>query len=590
VIILRGYVLGFGKLRKVALSFGAKLNVVFARNEGGKSTLQRFLIALLYGQLRADLKAQRRLDPWVEQYKPWYGSDYGGILWCRLADGRELEIHRYFGKDESRIEVRSGTGEDITRQYEQQRNGEVLFARAHLGIPKELFESVAVIRENRVAEIPSRDNVRDRIANLAQSGDEELSVRQSIAKIQQTLEAIGSERAPTKPYRQTLDLLQALREEQKALQERRTQFQGWIEERNRIAGEISTLEHELDLTQVSLLEVRRRELVEKIRSLEEIEDNIRSLRWEIDSLAARADFPADKLEELDQLIGARESLIKHLSEIRSEKEQALARLTQAELQRQEFAAYAAIAASPEADKITEWFVSYLSLSLQKDGLQKTLARLKNEYESLHTSLLEVPAALTDPDIDWQRMAREAAEEEQIAAQKCALLAEKVALEKSVCSSAKRAALNRRSLAAALLIAAALPFAARLFWGYALAPEIEIALALVLVVLSAIMFCFAAKCARTSRDAEQMLNNLQSEQSHIRDEGSRKRWKLTQAVADSGFANLDEFLEAAKKVENSCQKLADLRARAAEIENQQEQLKNQIEETYANLKEGLARVG
>jgi len=143
MILLRGHILGFGKLRDRILDFQDGLNLVFAENEGGKSTLQRFLVGLLYGQLRSDLRVQRRLDPWVEQYKPWHGPEYGGILWCRLTDGHEVEIHRSFGKEETRIEIRASTGEDITGQYEQQRNGEVLFAPFHLGMPKELFESVA---------------------------------------------------------------------------------------------------------------------------------------------------------------------------------------------------------------------------------------------------------------------------------------------------------------------------------------------------------------------------------------------------------------------------------------------------------------
>jgi hypothetical protein len=184
VILLRGHILGFGKLKNRALDFRNGLNLVFAANEGGKTTLQQFLMALLYGQLRADLKVQRRLDSWVEQYKPWHAQEYGGILWCRIADGREVEIHRSFGKEETRIEIRTPSGEDITRQYEQQRNGEVLFARTHFGMPKEIFESVGIIRENRVAEFHGYESIRDRIANLAQSGDEELSIRQSLEKMQ----------------------------------------------------------------------------------------------------------------------------------------------------------------------------------------------------------------------------------------------------------------------------------------------------------------------------------------------------------------------------------------------------------------------
>ena len=184
-------------------------------------------MALLYGQLRSDLKVQRRLDPWVEQYKPWHAQEYGGILWCRLADGREVEIHRSFGKDETRIEIRASSGEDY-RAIRAAAKREVLFAHFIFGYAKGLFESVGMIRENRVAEIHGYETIRDRIANLAQSGDEELSVRQSLAKLQERLDSVGSDQAPTKPYKQTMDLVQSLQNERKALEERRAQFQNWV--------------------------------------------------------------------------------------------------------------------------------------------------------------------------------------------------------------------------------------------------------------------------------------------------------------------------------------------------------------------------
>jgi len=46
-------------------------------------------------------------------------------------------------------------------------------------------------------------------------------------------------------------------------------------------------------------------------------------------------------------------------------------------------------------------------------------------EALEKRLDELSPALTDPAADWQRMAREAAEDEQIALQNCALLAENI---------------------------------------------------------------------------------------------------------------------------------------------------------------------
>ena len=57
MILTRCHILGFGKLRDTMLEFQSGLNLVFAANEGGKSTLQRFLTGMLYGQLRADLRS-----------------------------------------------------------------------------------------------------------------------------------------------------------------------------------------------------------------------------------------------------------------------------------------------------------------------------------------------------------------------------------------------------------------------------------------------------------------------------------------------------------------------------------------------------
>ena len=82
--------------------------------------------------------------------------------------------------------------------------------------------------------------------------------------------------------------------------------------------------------------------------------------------AARADFPAQRIEELNQLLGARDSTAKHLSEIRMEKESALAQLSQAESQRRELAAYAPFAGGTDAGKY-HGMVCELSRHLSAEG-------------------------------------------------------------------------------------------------------------------------------------------------------------------------------------------------------------------------------
>ncbi len=590
MILTRSYVLGFGRLKERSTDFHEGLNVVFAANEGGKSTLQRFLVGMLYGQLRSDLKIQRRLDPWVEQYKPWQGSGYGGILWCRLADGRELEIHRSFGRDESRIEIRTASGEDIAGQYEQQRNGDVVFARSHFGMPKELFESVGIIRENRVAEIQGHETIRDRIANLAQSGDEELSIRRSLSCIQEALDAIGSDRAPTRPYKQSLDQVQSLQSEKSALEERRTLCRAWIEERNRIADEISRLERELLRAQRMLFTARRTEMVCKVQSLEDVESEIVLLRAEIDSLGARADFPSQNLEELNRLIGARDSLDARLLEVRSEKESALAHLSGLESERREVEAYASLASSPDADKITEWFVRYLGFSLQKDGLQKTLARFNGEKDALEARLGGLAPALMETQSDWRSFAREAAEEEQAASQKSADLGERLSWEKSNAASLERTATRRRIFALLFLLLGLIPFMLRPLGLWTNPGYWPAGIFGCFFVLSAIALFCSSKAYKAFRSAEQTLLALKDELSGIREAGSKKRKKLNEIVSGSGFESLDDFLAAAKQSEQDRQKLAELRARVAEAAPQHELLESQTEEAFGQLKAGLAQAG
>jgi uncharacterized protein YhaN len=589
LILLRSRILGFGKLRDLSLDFQSKINLVFAANEGGKSTLQRFLTAMLYGQLRSDLRVQRRLDSWVDQYKPWYGAEYGGILWCRLGDGREVEIHRSFGKDESRIEIRTSAGEDITGQYEQQRNGEVLFARHHFGMPKEIFESVGTIRENRLAEIQGRESIRDRIANLAQSGDEELSIRQSLQQIQQALDSIGTDRAPTKPYKQAQDLVLSLQLERKALEDRQEQFKNWLEERHRLSGEISRMERELGRAQSVLLNARRREVSSKVNSLEEIDRDISALRAEIGRLGARADFPAEKLEELNLLAGARDSIAKHLNEVRTEKAAALENLSRAETERQQLSAYADFTSSPDAEKITEWFVSYLSLSLQKDGIQKTLARLRDEMSALQKKLSELSPALRDSESNWQNIAREAAEDEQVAAQNCAALAERMAREKSVIVSAERTASRTRSVAGLLLLIATFAGIQSILTGHKFSGVLTAGIVAVFLVTAVILLVWALNFAKAGRKARTILLDLEAEQKRIREEGGKKRNEFNEVMTASGFQRADDFLAAARQSEQCRQKLSDLRGRYAEAEQQSEKLENQSGEVYQFLKDGLAKV-
>ncbi len=589
--LVRCHALGFGKLKDSSFSFQPGLNVVFAPNEGGKSTLQRFLVALLYGQLRPDLRSQRRLESWVESCRPWHGTEYGGTLWCSLAGGRELELRRAFGKDEARIEIRTSTGEEITLSYEHQRNGEVLFARSHLGLPKEVFESVAVIRENRVAELNGRDTLRDRIANLAQSGDEEQSVQRTLGILEAAQESIGSERAPTKPYKRALDSIEALHAEKKSYEMRRDEFEDWLEERNRLAAEIQREERRLQQSRSMLMMARWREAAEKVRMLEDLAAEIRGLREQIETSDVRADFPAQDLEALEQLIGARESVARRGEDIARDVQSAASGLQNAEADRAALAPYAALAEAVETEKITEWFVKYMGTTFHRDEALRSLNAAREEILSLEEKVGKLGPALVDPSVDWERRAREAAEKERTNSEQIALAAQKLSELKDRVRGFERRAAGWRAAAIIALLAAGGAAAAWKFLGAELLPTVPaLAFAAVLAVLAVIFLCLALITGAGAKPLRRQSKALETEKEHWRDESVTISREIRQAMESCGFKTVEEFLDAAREAGQWRQQLQQLRNRMKEFDEQHGKAAAESAENYAHLQETLAKVG
>ncbi len=589
--LLRCHVMGFGRLADRALEFRDGLNLLFAPNEAGKSTLQRFLIALLYGQLRPDLKTQRRLESWVDAYKPWGGAGYGGALWCRLASGREIEIHRTFGKEDARTEIRTASGEDITGEYEQQRNGDVLFARTHFGLPKELFESVAVIRENKAAELDGHETIRDRIANLALSGDEDLSVQQSLQKLEAALDGIGSDRAPTRPYRQAFDRLQSLREEMRALETRRKEYEAWLAERCRLAGEVVRLEGEVKTSQLAVVAAHWRETSEKVRVIADIDREIRDLHRELQIAEGRVDFPAQYREELDELIGASETIGKRLKDARKDLKAASEQLAVARSARETLACYEPLITAGEADKITGWFVGYLRLSTHRDEAQRSIARYREELRATQEPLARLGAAFTDPSVDWQARAMEAAEEERKGAAESLLLTESISQQKTALAGVQSRTTRYRLLGIALLATVLFPLGGWLLLGPETIPSLAaLAASTLLGFASAQMLRAASKSRRKADETEQALAALESERDRVREESQLLQREISQSMKNAAFTTLEDFLAAAKRAENWRQKATDLDGRIREAEQQRDALAAECTELYSHLLDLLGRAG
>ena len=96
--ILDLHIDGFGKFHDLSVSFDKDLNVVYGKNEAGKSTLHTFIRCMLFGLERGRGRAAR--GDLYSKYEPWQNKGvYGGQMRVE-KDGVIYRLERNFQKDQ----------------------------------------------------------------------------------------------------------------------------------------------------------------------------------------------------------------------------------------------------------------------------------------------------------------------------------------------------------------------------------------------------------------------------------------------------------------------------------------------------------
>ena len=91
---------GFGNLNNKNIKLDKNLNIIYGKNEAGKSTLLRFIIAMFYGISKNKNGGNM---PEIDKYTPWNNSEFSGKLTYRLDNNERIEIFREFNKKNPKI-------------------------------------------------------------------------------------------------------------------------------------------------------------------------------------------------------------------------------------------------------------------------------------------------------------------------------------------------------------------------------------------------------------------------------------------------------------------------------------------------------
>lgn len=205
VIIKEIRIIKFGKLKDLIINPSEKLNVIYGKNESGKSTIQLFLKAMFYGlaarKKNGDLLKERdRAVPWLEKRAE-------GVLKL-MVNGHEIEIHRSFGRTAAgdRLQVCDAVSGQEIAEYKSGNIGEILF-----DMPVEIFEKTLFIKQNGIFIGGRDDELSGRLLNLQTAGDEMVSALSALEVIEAKRRALKARDARNSKGR--LDVLQNRLEE-----------------------------------------------------------------------------------------------------------------------------------------------------------------------------------------------------------------------------------------------------------------------------------------------------------------------------------------------------------------------------------------
>lgn len=78
---------GFGNLEEKEIELNKNINIIYGKNEAGKSTLLKFIVDMFYG-ISKNKRGKDITD--FEKYTPWKSGEFSGKLNYELDNRRKL--------------------------------------------------------------------------------------------------------------------------------------------------------------------------------------------------------------------------------------------------------------------------------------------------------------------------------------------------------------------------------------------------------------------------------------------------------------------------------------------------------------------
>ena len=271
----------YGKLKEKEIDLEPGINIIYGKNESGKSTLLNFIVDSLYGISKT--KNGKEYSNY-DKFMPWSGDDFLGRIEYELDNSNKYEVFRDFKKKNPKIF--NENKEDISKEFNIDKTKGNEFFYEQTKIDEELFLSTLVVGQQEV-KLGNKEQsmLVQKIANLVGTGEDNVSYKKALSRInKRQLDEIGTSKSREKPINILERNIGRLEEEKQNLskyqnfkyeiEENKNDLKEKIEKlenENNLLKEIKTLEEKekIENEKINIQENIKKENIEKINSLKQ---------------------------------------------------------------------------------------------------------------------------------------------------------------------------------------------------------------------------------------------------------------------------------------------------------------------------------
>lgn len=258
----------YGKLKDKEINFKNNINIIYGKNEAGKSTLLNFISNCFYG-ISKNKKGKDISD--FERYMPWAGEDFSGKMEYELDNQEKFEIFRDFRKKNPKIF--NEEMEDISKEFNIDKNRGNEFFYEQTKVDEALFLSTVVVNQQEVKLEKQQQNILiQKIANLVGTGEDNVSFKRAMDRMdRRRLDEIGTDRSRERPINIVTKRIDELEKEKQELEKYENIKYEIEEDKNNLKKQIENLEHENQyLKEIKLINENEKIENEKIKLKENL--------------------------------------------------------------------------------------------------------------------------------------------------------------------------------------------------------------------------------------------------------------------------------------------------------------------------------